>query len=229
VSEDVAIAHIVTAITTVFYAAVFAIGYYLIVKGNRQVLREMREERLSDASTTRPLLLNLLHREEEGDLSEVDLTRCIEMVSGFILRRYVCLGNVSSRAYSRWFVSVCRELGNQSVKGLKSFLLAGKDFPDDARFEQCLLRFKLYQSDYARHVLEQLERSYHHKESADPSNAEIEHIMPQTLDEDWKEDLGLEYEGIHSEWLRTRQPDLKRLSQKRVQPRLPRQTCRVPA
>ena len=46
-SEDVAIAQIVTAITTVFYAAVFAIGYYLMIKGNREVLREMREERLS--------------------------------------------------------------------------------------------------------------------------------------------------------------------------------------
>ena len=31
-SEDVAIAQIVTAITTVFYAAVFTIGYYLMIK-----------------------------------------------------------------------------------------------------------------------------------------------------------------------------------------------------
>jgi hypothetical protein len=47
VSEDVAIAQIVTAITTVFYAAVFAIGYNLIIRGNRKILREMRQERLS--------------------------------------------------------------------------------------------------------------------------------------------------------------------------------------
>ena len=46
-SEDVAIAQIVTAITTVFYAAVFAIGYYLLIKGNRETLREMREQRVS--------------------------------------------------------------------------------------------------------------------------------------------------------------------------------------
>jgi hypothetical protein len=47
VSEDVAIAQIVTAITTVFYAGVFAIGYYLLIKGNRETLREMREQRVS--------------------------------------------------------------------------------------------------------------------------------------------------------------------------------------
>jgi hypothetical protein len=47
VSEDVAIAQIVTAVTTVFYAGVFALGYYLLIKGNRQTLREMREQRIS--------------------------------------------------------------------------------------------------------------------------------------------------------------------------------------
>jgi hypothetical protein len=47
VSEDVATAQIVTAITIVFYAAVFAIGYYLIIRGNRETLREMRQERFS--------------------------------------------------------------------------------------------------------------------------------------------------------------------------------------
>jgi hypothetical protein len=47
VSEDVAIAQIVTAVTTVFYAGVFAIGYYLLIKGNRETLREMREQRFS--------------------------------------------------------------------------------------------------------------------------------------------------------------------------------------
>jgi hypothetical protein len=46
-SSDVAIAQIVTAITTVFYAGVFAIGYYLLIKGNSQTLREMREQRVS--------------------------------------------------------------------------------------------------------------------------------------------------------------------------------------
>jgi hypothetical protein len=47
VPEDVAIAQIVTAVTTVFYAGVFAIGYYLLIRGNRETLREMREQRIS--------------------------------------------------------------------------------------------------------------------------------------------------------------------------------------
>lgn len=46
-SEDVAIAQIVTTITTIFYSLVFAIGYYLVVRGNRAMLLEMKEARLS--------------------------------------------------------------------------------------------------------------------------------------------------------------------------------------
>ena len=38
VSEDVAIAQIVTTIITVFCAVVFAIGYYLLIKVNRETL-----------------------------------------------------------------------------------------------------------------------------------------------------------------------------------------------
>jgi hypothetical protein len=54
VSQDVSIAQMVTAIITVFYAAVFAIGYYMMIRGNREVLQEMREERLSGG---RPLVI----------------------------------------------------------------------------------------------------------------------------------------------------------------------------
>ena len=45
VSQVVSIALIVTAITTVFYAAGFAIGYYMMLRGNGEVVQEMREER----------------------------------------------------------------------------------------------------------------------------------------------------------------------------------------
>jgi uncharacterized membrane-anchored protein len=41
------LAQLLTAITTVFYAGVFALGYYLMIQGNQQTLKEMREQRLS--------------------------------------------------------------------------------------------------------------------------------------------------------------------------------------
>jgi hypothetical protein len=96
VSEDVAIAQIVTAVTTVFYAAVFAIGYYLMIKGNRQVLHEMREERLSggrpqvaiEASLLNLPTVELVVRNESGGAAKdvrFDFSAPIEDTSGFVL------------------------------------------------------------------------------------------------------------------------------------------------
>ena len=95
-SEDVAIAQVVTAITTVFYAAVFAIGYYLMIKGNRQTLREMRQERLSGGRPQVVIEANLLNlpmvelvvRNESGGAAKdisFDLSTPIEDSSGFVL------------------------------------------------------------------------------------------------------------------------------------------------
>jgi hypothetical protein len=95
-SEDVAIAQIVTAITTVFYSAVFAIGYYLMIKGNRQTLKEMREEHLSggrpqvviEASLLNLPIVELVVRNESGGAAKditFDLPSPIEDSSGFVL------------------------------------------------------------------------------------------------------------------------------------------------
>jgi hypothetical protein len=95
-SEDVAIAQIVTAITTVFYAAVFAIGYYLIIRGNRQTLREMRQERLSGGRPQIIVEMSLLNlpmvefvvRHVSGGAARditFEISDAIEDSSGFVL------------------------------------------------------------------------------------------------------------------------------------------------
>ena len=41
------LAELIIAITTVFYSGVFALGYYLMIQGNHEMVRELREQRLS--------------------------------------------------------------------------------------------------------------------------------------------------------------------------------------
>ncbi len=180
--------------------------YYDVIRGIKKhdsphVEAALFKLRGLQTTTTYPLLLNLLHRLEEGQISEEVLVSCVEMVSGFILRRFVC--SLSSRAYSRWFVSVNRELGEQPLEGLKRFFSNDRDFPGDEQFRQSFVRYNLYPSDYGRYTLEMLERAHDHKEPPDLTKAQIEHIMPQTLTDEWKADLGSEHERIYSEWLHT--------------------------
>lgn len=179
------------------------VGFYETIRGKKSYPLDIANRALSklqqlESSTTYPLLLNLLNRVQNGAMSDAEFVAAVELLAGFILRRFIC--GDSSRAYGRWFVSACTSLGEESLAGLHSFLMA-KGFPSDDRFKASMLRYPLYGSNYARAMLEALERAKLHKEPADLSEAQIEHIMPQTLSPEWKNDLGSEGERIHSEWL----------------------------
>ena len=100
-SEDVAVAQIVTAITTVFYAGVFAIGYYLLIKGNRETVREMREQRVSggrpqviiQARYDRLPMVDLVVRNFGGGAAKdiaFAFSEPIEDSTGFILSELPC-------------------------------------------------------------------------------------------------------------------------------------------
>jgi hypothetical protein len=164
----------------------------------RDVQTALMHLRDLDSSTTYPLMLNLIRRSHAGELSPSQLANAIRLLSGFIFRRLVC--GESSRAYGRWFVSCCRALEDNAVENLRAFLVQ-KGFPDDDRFTTAFVRYNLYESRYASAVLKALERAYGHKEPADLSHSQVEHIMPQTLTADWATDLGNDAERIHREWL----------------------------
>src|SRR6185437_2449903 len=55
----------------------------------------------------------------------------------------------------------------------------------------------------ARLILERLEQSFEHKERIDPSRLTIEHVMPRTPTDWWKQELGEDWEMTHEEWLDT--------------------------
>jgi hypothetical protein len=90
------LAQLITAITTVFYSGVFAFGYYMMIKGNQQTLKEMREERLSggrpevivEARYSRFPKVDLAVRNLTGGVAKditFDFSAPIEDSTGFVL------------------------------------------------------------------------------------------------------------------------------------------------
>jgi hypothetical protein len=182
-----------------------AAGWYATLLGQRpdpnpEVEAALEGLRQLDSSTTLTLLLHLYGRRHRGRLGDRDLAEAVQLLSGFILRRLVC--GESSRAYARMFVQAIPSLGNDAVEGLRRFLEA-RGFPDTPRFVTAFARFNLYGSRYRKAVLEAMERAYEHKEPVMLDDAQVEHVMPQTLSEPWRAALGPEYERIHTTWLHT--------------------------
>jgi hypothetical protein len=52
-------------------------------------------------------------------------------------------------------------------------------------------------------ILQALEENYGHREQADLSAASVEHVMPQTLTDEWKTTLGESFQTIHDKYLHT--------------------------
>jgi len=83
-----------------------------------------------------------------------------------------------------------------------------KYYPNDDKFSESFKSKNFYDKnkkviDKTKVILEIIEESFSHKEKVSFKNLTIEHIMPQTLSEWWKDHLGKKYEEIHELYLHT--------------------------
>lgn len=160
-----------------------------------------------EITTAYPLLLNLLDRNDLGQLSKEDLCGCLEDIVSFVLRRSIC--GESTRAYGKWFVEAITLIKNSPRADLQAYWLSRR-WPDDAALLARLPGFELYrrESTKTRVILEALEESFGHRERVDLSTLTIEHVMPQTITNNkngkaWKEMLGEGWEKPHETLLHT--------------------------
>ena len=163
-----------------------------------EVTQALAELNRLESSTTYPLLLSLFTARDAGRLGDAELARCIGMLRGFIFRRFIA--GESSRGYGQMFVRAIDTEAADPAQALEQYLLA-RGWPHDAQVIEAFALFPLYKRGYAREVLETLERARGHKEQATLDFAQIEHVMPQTLNPAWVEDLGEDPERVHAEWL----------------------------
>lgn len=165
----------------------------------------LRRIQFLDITTAHPLLLNLLDRFNSGSLDRDGLLQCVEDIASFVMRRSIC--GESSRTYGRWFTESIKKIQTNPVTELQAIWHSRK-WPDDETFKARLLEFPLYhrERNKARLALEELERSYGHKESVDVATLTIEHVMPQTIKANasgsaWKKMLGANWEKDWQTWL----------------------------
>lgn len=182
-----------------------SVSLYDVIRGSKlhpagegKLDSSLKQLRALESSTTYPLVLNLLERVKAGSMPIHDAVHAIKLLSGFILRRYIC--SMSSRTYGIWFVQACAQLKDSPLEELRSFL-QHKGFPDDSVFQEALIDFNLYKGNYGLVMLKTLEMALPHKEGADLSKANIEHIMPQKLTPEWVPMVGSQDGLVHQKWL----------------------------
>ena len=158
-----------------------------------------------EVTTSYPLLLNLYDDYANSRLSLEDFANLLKTIETYIVRRAVC--GIPTNVLNRFFPTVYQKLTKEDLVGsFKKVLKEEKGssrFPEDDDFERDLKQRDLYGTKMASYLLEAIEK-YDNKETVDFQGLQIEHVMPQTLSDEWKKELGEKtWELIFKKYLHT--------------------------
>ena len=171
--------------------------------------KQMRRLITWDLDVAYSFIMKALDWVESNKLAMSDLVEVMGLIESYVVRRAIC-GEPTNRL-RRIFAGLCskEETGGSFVALVQEHLLAN-EWPRDEVFIESFVKHSLYSwsRGYWRKrlmlVLESLDRSFPHKEHAVIDDSiTVEHVMPQTLTEEWKAMLGSEFNRIHEEWRHT--------------------------
>lgn len=151
-----------------------------------------------------PLLLELYSDYSNGVLSDQDFISIIYLTESYICRRTVC--GLGTNSLNKVFPFVTKKINKdqylESIKVHFGYLTEKQRFPNNDEFKEHFITIDFYHFKKNKYFLERLE-NFDTKEPVDTQKCTIEHIMPQTLTEEWKRDLGENSQAIHDKYLHT--------------------------
>ncbi|WRC80926.1 DUF262 and DUF1524 domain-containing protein [Helicobacter pylori] len=151
-----------------------------------------------------PLLLELYSDYSDGVLSKQDFIPIIYLTESYLCRRAVC--GLGSNVLNKVFLSFTKKIDKkQYLKSVEKRFgsLKGKQrFPNNDEFKDLFITIDFYSFKKREYFLERLE-NFNTKEPVNTQECTTEHIMPQTLTEEWKRDLGENFQAIHDKYLHT--------------------------
>lgn len=165
-----------------------------------------------------PFLLDLFVAHKRKQLNDVELNEALQLLESYMVRRIVC--GLGTSYYNKLFVSLGAEIESILEKDDSSYFEAfkfallsktGKSrFPNNHDFSDKFPVFELYNAKPAvrRYFFERLENHENRErvsveELITDGTLTIEHIMPQTLTEEWKRSLGEQWELVHGKYIDT--------------------------
>ncbi len=151
-----------------------------------------------------PLLLELYSDYKDGVLSKQDFIPTIYLTESYICRRAVC--GLGTNSLNKVFLSFTKHIQKdeyfKSLKAHFGYLTEKQRFPNNDEFKKLFITIDFYSFKKKEYFFERLE-NFDTKEPVNTQECTIEHIMPQTLEEEWERDLGENFQAIHDKYLHT--------------------------
>jgi uncharacterized protein with ParB-like and HNH nuclease domain/predicted transport protein len=167
-----------------------------------QISGFFNELRVLRVNVAYPFLLEAYKDYENKKISKEDFVFVLKLIISYVFRRVVC--GVPTNSLNKTFAKLYSEINsNDFIESLVA-ILELKDsyfrFPKDDEFMTNFLEKDIYNMRIRNYILDKLE-NYEHKEKINVDEYTIEHIMPQTLTNEWKKELGEKWEEVYDKYL----------------------------
>jgi len=153
-----------------------------------------------------PMLLEVYEDYASGVLAKNDFVQILRLVESYVFRRNICSipTNSLNKTFATFMKSVDQMRYLESVKAQFILLPSYRRFPNDIEFRKELQTRDVYNIPRRSYWFKRIE-NYDRKEQVEVDQYTIEHIMPQNpnLSDEWKAELGIEWERIKETWLHT--------------------------
>lgn len=207
----------------------FATFYMQASKGktsSERLNRKFRQIANTGSTITLPFFMSFLDYADTKSFSEDEIYNTLQVIEGYWARRIICgyPANVLTKVFAMLHWDVMRIITTHEKRQVElevpyselvKYVLLRKQgngyFPKDSQIDEWFPKRTVYKMpiDYRYFLFERLENE-NSKEANDTivqmmkeGKASIEHIMPQTLTQDWKDALGDNWEEIHETYLHT--------------------------
>ncbi len=190
--------------------------------GTDKLNRKLNQLRTLDSTIAYPFFMAFFDYASIESLSEKEIYKVIDVVEAYWARRIIC--NLPSNALNKVFATLHRDVLNHISKAgsdsipsyleVLTYVLLKKGrssvFPTDEEVAGDFILRQVYKMPVNQRmfILERMENRDNNErhdvvKELTEKNITIEHIMPQTLSDEWKAALGDEWERIHQQYLHT--------------------------
>lgn len=175
--------------------------------GDKKIDDELKDIRTINVSTANSFFMALLRHWKENLLTTKDVLDILHAFKIYCIRRRILgLAQGENKALPV-FVNYLEELKGANDKKQRMFeLLANQEnnvrLPNDIELSRNLESSNFFSLTLCKYILSLVEEKITKSRPAlDDNNLQTEHIMPQTLSNAWKEELGEDYESIHRDFI----------------------------
>ena len=151
-----------------------------------------------------PFLLGIYEDYMQGQIEKAEVIKTLRLIESYVFRRAVC--DIPTHGLNKIFMALTGKIDkSNSLQNLKiafSRMTGAHRFPLDNEFQREFLIKDVYHLRTRDYLLRKLENDGR-KEPIRVEDYTIEHVMPQTLSEEWQPELGESWREVHEKYRHT--------------------------